>query len=106
MSYQTLNESKVSKQIWVVFGIFWFFFSNLVSQLEFKKSPVQVYVKPNFKLIEGFKANLGCIWVILIFSLNRFLHWMFKNPQFRYMPYQTLNESKVSEQNWAVFVLF
>ena len=48
------------------------FFSNLVSELEFKKSPVQVYIKPNLKLIESFKTNLGCIWVIPIFYLNRF----------------------------------
>ena len=78
------------------------FFPDLVSQLKFNKFPVQVYIKPNFKLIESFnqiwvvfglyfdffsksvskldpiqvhiihKTNLGCIWVILIFSPNRF----------------------------------
>ena len=46
------------------------FCSNLVSQSEFKKSPVQVYIKPKFKLIECFKTNLGCIWEILIFFLQ------------------------------------
>ena len=58
------------KNIWVVFGLFRFF-SNSVSKLECKKSPVQVHIIPNFKSTESFKRNLGCIWVILIFSLTQ-----------------------------------
>ena len=42
------------------------FFSSLVSQLEFKKSPVQVHIIPNFKSSQSFETNLGCIWDILI----------------------------------------
>ena len=61
-----------------------------VSQLDFKKSPIQVHIILNFKSIKKFKTNLGCIWVSIMFSLIRFPNWNLRNVQFRFMPsYQT-----------------
>ena len=56
------------------------FFTKSFSKLEFKKSPIQVHIIPNFKSIKSFKKDLGCIWVILIFSPNRFPNWNLRNP--------------------------
>ena len=82
------------------------FFSKLFSKLEFKKFPVQVHIIPNFKSFVNFKSNLGCIWVSLIFSLNRFPNENLRNTQFRYIPPLTLNQLKVSKQIWAALGLF
>ena len=48
ISSLTVNQLKVSKQIWVGLGIF-YFFSKSVSTLEFKKSQIHVHTIPNFK---------------------------------------------------------
>ena len=64
------------------------FFSESFSKLEFKNSPIQVHVIPNLKLILNFKTNLGCIRVILMFSLTWFLNWNLRNPQFSNLIYQ------------------
>ena len=49
MSYRTQKELKVSEQSGFYLGYFDFFFSESVSELDCKKSPVQVYVIANFK---------------------------------------------------------
>ena len=59
---------KFQKTSGLYLAYFDFFFKS-VSQLDFKKSPIQVHVITNYNQVESFKTNLACIWVILIFEV-------------------------------------
>ena len=96
---------EVSKQMLVVFGLFGFF-SKLVSQLKFKRSPVQVHVILNLKMNCKFQNKSGLYLGYLNFFSKSVSQLKFKKSSVQVHVIPNVNKREVSKQIWAVFGLF